>query len=143
MEYWNSYHWKTFQWEVCNKPYPYVFKYEECYYDLIDIKIPNWPFVMLESMANERNSSRFVFLVKVPDFRTTFSENPNLKRKFSIGRGHESDLRIWDISVSRSHTDIEFEDGVFKIKDKLSKFGTLVKVKGKFIISNIFLGEWL
>ena len=101
------------------------------FYDLVGIKMPEWPFVMLESMANDRSSARFVFLVKVPDYRTTFSENPSIKRRFSIGRGHESDLRIWDISVSRSHTDIEYEDGVFKIKDKLSKFGTLVKTRGK------------
>ena len=46
-----------------------------------------------------------------------------------MGRGHESDLRINDISVSRCHTKIKFERGKFLLEDNQSKFGTLVLVK--------------
>ena len=48
---------------------------------------------------------------------------------FKLGRGHESDLRINDISVSRCHTKIKFERGKFLLEDNQSKFGTLVLVK--------------
>lgn len=46
-----------------------------------------------------------------------------------MGRGHESDLRINDISVSRLHAMIKFKDGKFLLEDNLSKFGTLVLVR--------------
>lgn len=43
-----------------------------------------------------------------------------------IGRGHESDVRISDISVSRVHAKLCFENGDFYIEDYGSKFGSLV-----------------
>ena len=46
-----------------------------------------------------------------------------------MGRGHDSDLRINDISVSRTHAMIRFKDGKFFLEDNFSKFGTLVLVK--------------
>lgn len=51
------------------------------------------------------------------------------KTVFKLGRGHESDLRINDISVSRCHAMIKFVDGKFVLEDNHSKFGTLVLVK--------------
>jgi hypothetical protein len=48
---------------------------------------------------------------------------------FKLGRGHESDLRINDISVSRCHAKIKLENGKFMLEDNQSKFGTLVLVK--------------
>lgn len=50
---------------------------------------------------------------------------------FKMGRGHESDLRINDISVSRIHAMIKFKEGKFLLEDNNSKFGTLVLVKNK------------
>jgi pSer/pThr/pTyr-binding forkhead associated (FHA) protein len=46
-----------------------------------------------------------------------------------LGRGHECDVRISDISVSRKHAFIKFKDGNFVITDNNSKFGTLIKMK--------------
>lgn len=49
---------------------------------------------------------------------------------FKLGRGHEADLRINDISVSRCHAFIKFKNGKFLLEDNNSKFGTLVLVRG-------------
>lgn len=46
-----------------------------------------------------------------------------------MGRGHDSDLRINDISVSRLHAFVKYKEGKFLLEDNLSKFGTLVLVK--------------
>ena len=49
--------------------------------------------------------------------------------EFKIGRGHESDLRVSDISVSRCHAIIKYDaknSQRFYLEDNLSKFGTLV-----------------
>jgi pSer/pThr/pTyr-binding forkhead associated (FHA) protein len=57
---------------------------------------------------------------------------PNEKKdSFKFGRGHESEIRINDISVSRCHAIIKFKDGRFYLEDNLSKFGTLVLVKAR------------
>ena len=44
-----------------------------------------------------------------------------------LGRGHDCEIRITDISVSRNHALIKFQNGGFHIFDNKSKFGTLVK----------------
>ncbi len=58
------------------------------------------------------------------------------KIPLKIGRGHMCDIRISDISVSRSHAEIEFNDGKFLIRDTKSKFGTLVLFDEEFDINN-------
>jgi len=51
------------------------------------------------------------------------------KTEFRLGRGHESDLRVSDISVSRCHAILKYDttDSFnYYLEDNLSKFGTLV-----------------
>lgn len=49
-----------------------------------------------------------------------------------MGRGHESEVRVNDISVSRCHAKIKYHpQGIF-IEDNSSKFGTLVLLKEQF-----------
>lgn len=50
-------------------------------------------------------------------------------QKISLGRGHESDVRINDISVSRLHANICFVNNKIRLRDLKSKFGTLALVK--------------
>jgi pSer/pThr/pTyr-binding forkhead associated (FHA) protein len=52
----------------------------------------------------------------------------NKKSSLRIGRGHESEIRIPDISVSRFHALITFHDSNFYLEDNTSKFGTLIEV---------------
>ena len=53
--------------------------------------------------------------------------NLNSKTKIKIGRGHDNDLRIADISVSRCHAFIKKDTkGNIVLEDNQSKFGTLV-----------------
>ena len=88
-------------------------------HSLIDVTKPeNGNFVLLESLNHEKNTARIIHVVM-----------PNeAKNSFKLGRGHESDLRITDISVSRFHALITCgKEGVF-IEDNASKFGTLTLV---------------
>lgn len=45
-----------------------------------------------------------------------------------MGRGHQCEIRLQDISVSRNHSEIKNVDDVFYLSDSHSKFGTLVKL---------------
>jgi predicted component of type VI protein secretion system len=51
------------------------------------------------------------------------------EKVLKIGRGHESDVRIADVSISRCHATIRFQRGHFLLEDNNSKFGTLVAMK--------------
>jgi pSer/pThr/pTyr-binding forkhead associated (FHA) protein len=44
-----------------------------------------------------------------------------------LGRGHECEIRITDISVSRNHARIDKVGDDYYVFDNKSKFGTLVK----------------
>jgi pSer/pThr/pTyr-binding forkhead associated (FHA) protein len=56
-------------------------------------------------------------------------------RSVRLGRGHDSDLRINDISVSRCHAVIRFKNDGFYLQDNMSKFGTLVLVRRRLPLS--------
>ena len=95
-------------------------------YRLIDVEqdIPKERnYLLLESLTFEKNSSRMVHLI-MPDAE---------KKTFKLGRGHESDVRVSDISVSRCHALVKYngDNGRFYLEDNLSKFGTLVLAKGQ------------
>jgi pSer/pThr/pTyr-binding forkhead associated (FHA) protein len=50
--------------------------------------------------------------------------------EIKLGRGHDADVRVTDISVSRLHAVIKkTEKGYFYIEDNQSKFGTLALIK--------------
>ena len=73
---------------------------------------------MLEILGKEKGSVRGVHII-----------TPCIRNYAQLGRGHETDLRITDISVSRWHSVIKFENQHFILEDTNSKFGTLVLTK--------------
>lgn len=53
-----------------------------------------------------------------------------LKSFVKVGRGHDADIRVTDISVSRFHAKLNRgSDGDFYLEDNHSKFGTLVLIR--------------
>lgn len=71
-------------------------------------------------MSTENVTSKLVYLL-TPD-----QANGARKEVYKLGRGNDQDVRITDISVSRSHARICFDGHKFMIEDESSKFGTLV-----------------
>ena len=111
-----SCYWKAFECEICKSAYPLMIKSKDRRYNLVQYERPVGDFLVLESLSHEKNNSRIIHIIK-PDAN---------KKVFKLGRGHESDLQINDISVSRWHSTIKLENGKFLLEDKASKFGTLV-----------------
>lgn len=113
-----SYFWKSFECEICKSAYPLMIKARGKNFQLVDYERPSTSYLVLESLNQEKNTSRIVHIIK-----------PNAGNDvFKMGRGHESDLRINDISVSRLHAMIKYKDGHFLLEDNVSKFGTLVLI---------------
>ena len=72
-------------------------------------------------MPLDRNTSRMIHMLTVTES----------KSEFKLGRGHESEVRINDISVSRCHAIIKCKEDGFYIEDNISKFGTIVLLRDR------------
>ena len=118
-----SYNIKSFNCEICKTPYPFRFKIEgrDDTFDLIDITLPTSNYIVLESLNQMKENCNIKSIHVI-----TLTDDP-----ITIGRGHESDVRINDISVSRSHATLKYDSttGKLLLKDLKSKFGTLVLLK--------------
>jgi len=78
----------------------------------------------MESLPLEKNTSRTIHVLNFSPEKPTFN----------MGRGHESEVRVNDISVSRCHAILKYKpDGIY-IEDNRSKFGTLVLLKDTYNI---------
>lgn len=118
-ENFTTFYWKKFNCEICHHKYAMQVKANGRSYNIAEYEKPEGSFLVLESLEQEKNASRIVHVIKPSE----------IKQTFKLGRGHEADLRINDISVSRCHAFIKFKKGRFLLEDNMSKFGTLVLIK--------------
>ena len=79
-------------------------------------------YLVLESISS--NTSKVIHVVNMT----------NISRVY-IGRGHEAQVRVTDISVSRLHAFLtKSVQGYFYLMDNDSKFGTLSLVKTPLLL---------
>ena len=119
-----SYNIKSFNCELCKTPYPFKFKISgiEKPFELIDLQKPlGCDYIILESLNQMKENCN------IKSIHVIQLNNDDL----IIGRGHESDIRINDISVSRNHAKLKYDKdkGTILLRDLKSKFGTLVLIK--------------
>eukprot|EP00929_Paragymnodinium_shiwhaense_P023627 TRINITY_DN14755_c0_g1_i1.p1 TRINITY_DN14755_c0_g1~~TRINITY_DN14755_c0_g1_i1.p1 ORF type:complete len:420 (+),score=68.69 TRINITY_DN14755_c0_g1_i1:208-1467(+) len=106
--------------ELCKAVYPTYVKVKEERVPLVEVPKTVPPFIVLENLVRDSQyySGRGLHVISLYD-----------KEFLRIGRGHESDVRIADVSISRCHATIGFDDGRFVLEDTNSKFGTLVALR--------------
>ena len=61
--------------------------------------------------------------------RTFFTLNFDDKDEIKLGRNLDADIRITDISVSRTHAYFRRKNSVYTVEDNSSKFGTLCQLQ--------------
>lgn len=89
---------------------------------MVDVPRPlNGDFLIFESINKTKGAVRMVHLL-LPE---------SVGKVYKMGRGHEADVKITDISVSRFHAKVNFTRKGFVIEDNNSKFGILVQLKSK------------
>ena len=113
--------------EICNTPFPefiYSKKNNKLYkiFDCLNIQFKN--YISFEKIYNEDldNTERTIYVL-----------NCDKKNNFILGRNKDCDMRIDDVSVSRTHLNllIDKKNKTIKIRDKVSKFGTGILVQNK------------
>ena len=119
-----SFNWKTIHCDLCKKSYPSHLKVSGKVVQLIEFPTPPEKFLVLETLCKEKGSNKGIYVV-------SFYEKSIIR----IGRGHDNELRVSDISVSRLHSHIFMHNDKFFIQDNQSKFGTLVQVKRPIVLS--------
>lgn len=110
-----SYQWKKLDCEICLRQWPKRIKFKNTIHELITLNRPAGPYLILEKPSSDANTPSTMNIIAP-------SDNTPVK----MGRGHQCDMRISDISVSRIHTHIKFENDRFLVFDNDSKFGTLI-----------------
>lgn len=115
-----SYFYRPLPCELCKAPYPAYFKKGDTVESLVEVPKTEKPYIVLENMMRDshQHSTRGLHVLSL-------AENKLLK----LGRGHESDVRIADVSISRCHATVRLHQGSFLLEDNQSKFGTLVAMK--------------
>lgn len=119
-----SFSWKTMSCDLCKKPYPHKFNISGTIVELIEIPKPPEKYLILESLSKDKNSNKGLHVISLYN-----------KASIRLGRGHDCELRVSDISVSRIHAQISLHGDSFYLEDHNSKFGTLVQVKRPVVLS--------
>lgn len=114
-----SYFYKPLSCELCKTVYPTQITVDRNRMPLVEVPPTTPPFIVLENMVrdSQQHTSRGLHVISLAD------------KALKLGRGHESDVRIADVSISRCHATISFAHGQFFLEDNNSKFGTLVAMK--------------
>lgn len=138
----NSYFWRSLDCELCKTSYPSVVEIpvesgKVRRVDLYELPRPAPPYIILESRIkhhSRRSGQQQQSSAEVPRKGLhIMSLGGNPRSVIRVGRGHDADVRINDISVSRCHALIRLIPGgrgkrpYFVIEDQKSKFGTLVE----------------
>ena len=120
-----SYQWKKLDCEICLVQWPKKIKFQNEIHELITLHRPDLPYMIIEKTSTDQNTPSTMNIVI-----------PNGSELVKLGRGHQCDLRISDISVSRIHTHIKFENDQFLVFDNDSKFGTLILLTNEYAVKS-------
>lgn len=125
-----TYSWQQLQCELCKENLPESVRCGADYEDLLDFHKPEIAYLMLEDLnMTHPDSEKFMHVISL-------YESDSIRIVITKqGRGHDSEIRINDISVSRLHATIKLAAGHFYLEDRSSKFGTLVQARAGLVVS--------
>lgn len=91
--------------------------------EILEFDRPEHDYIVLES-------------VTLQNIRIVHVINMDHRKFIRVGRGHDADIRVTDISVSRFHARINksLQTGEYFVEDNKSKFGTLVQIRKPMLL---------
>ena len=119
------YLYRTPECELCKTKYPDFIRHNGKLYEIIDLQSNYFNYALIETITHDKNQNKYLYSVNLDQIDNTIT----------IGRGHDCNLLLTDISVSRWHCYINVDKKTKRltIKDNNSKFGTLILVKNKIM----------
>jgi len=113
---------KPVECELCKTKFPDYIRHNGKLFALLDFQYEYKNYLTLESLTLDKHKNKFLYVICL--------EN---NKKIKLGRGHDSDILLSDISVSRIHCVISTENKNVYIEDNNSKFGTLILIQSPSI----------
>ena len=141
----HAYLFRQLACELCKSNYPVeVQNLDGSKVPLVPMPETRAPYIVLENMMRSDQGGTATPAEQqpsAPSSRGVFVISLSGKKTLKLGRGHESDVRIADVSISRWHATVTFQEegsgpGHFIIEDHGSKFGTLVSMRRPRVIDN-------
>ena len=116
---------KPVECELCKTKFPDLIKHNDKIHHLLDFSKDFESYLTLESLTLDKYKNKFIYTISLMESN----------KKLKLGRGHECDILLSDISVSRIHCFLlaESANKNLYIIDNDSKFGTLVLIQAPFI----------
>jgi hypothetical protein len=113
---------KPVECELCKTKFPDYIRHNGKLFALLDFNYEYKNYMILESLTLDKHKNKFLYVISL--------EN---NHKIKLGRGHDSDILLSDISVSRIHCVISTENKNVYVEDNNSKFGTLILIQSPSI----------
>ena len=129
-EYCNIFLIKEVDCELCKSKLPDYIRHKNKLYKIIEFHTNFKNYLSFENLTLDKQKNKFIYVI-----------NLNKDKKLKVGRGHESNILLSDISVSRVHCLLNVENDSIYLEDNNSKYGTLVLIQTPKInlAENIFL----
>lgn len=121
--------YKKIDCEICKTILPDIVQSGDKFYEIwnfFDLKFKN--YIIFETLVPDNGLG----FSSSTQYKTVYIVNFSTKNTLKIGRSHEADIRIKDVSVSRLHANLELiqkEKNEIVIYDNNSKFGTIVLIQ--------------
>ncbi|CAD8145446.1 unnamed protein product [Paramecium pentaurelia] len=122
------YIWKKIECEICKMPLQSTYIYQDQIYCIMPIQKPLVPYVVWKITSDGKSQEGIIQVMELQG-----------KQEIKIGRVHDCDIKLKDISISRNHAIIKVmksENNRYKlvIKDNNSKFGTLLYAQSEKLL---------
>ena len=109
---------KEIDCELCKNKLPDYIRHKNKLYKIIEFKIDFKNYISFENLTLDKQKNKFIYVI-----------NLDKKKDIKIGRGHEANIILSDISVSRVHCVINVYNKNVYLQDNEAKYGTLVLVQ--------------
>ena len=109
---------KEIDCELCKTKLPDYIRHKNKLYKIIEFKIDFKNYISFENLTLDKQKNKFIYVI-----------NLDKKKDIRIGRGHEANIILSDISVSRVHCLLNVYNKNVYLQDNEAKYGTLVLVQ--------------
>ena len=109
---------KEIDCELCKTKLPDYIRHKNKLYKIIEFKIDFKNYISFENLTLDKQKNKFIYVI-----------NLDKKKDIKIGRGHEANIILSDISISRVHCLLNVYNKNVYLQDNEAKYGTLVLVQ--------------
>ena len=109
---------KEIDCELCKNKLPDYIRHKNKLYKIIEFKIDFKNYISFENLTLDKQKNKFIYVI-----------NLEKKKDIKIGRGHEANIILSDISISRVHCVLNVYNKNVYLQDNEAKYGTLVLVQ--------------